>query len=150
MHRRPVSAALIAVILLFMVAILPASAQQAASPCRNITKADVVALDQAFYNNRLGAFQGGGMIFALRRDVVSTDPVKFPTLTAGFVMVRPTKRPRPIVLRVNAGDCLEIAFQNLLNGDTVNPNDPAFNGPYIYNHKLFPTKTNAVPGNTSS
>ena len=31
---------------------------------RTIT-ADVVALDQAFYNNRLGAFQAGGMIFAL-------------------------------------------------------------------------------------
>ena len=34
---------------------------------RTIT-ADVVALDQAFYNNRLGAFQAGGMIFALRAE----------------------------------------------------------------------------------
>ena len=44
-----------------------ASAQPA---CGRTIKADVVALDQAFYNNRLGAFQAGGMIFALRRDVV--------------------------------------------------------------------------------
>jgi hypothetical protein len=148
MYRRPLPAAAIAFILLFFVAVLPASAQQATTPCHNITHADVVALDQAFYNNRLGAFQAGGMIFALRRDVVSTD--SNPALRAGFVMVRPTKRPRPIVLRVNAGDCLEIAFQNLLNGDTANPADAAFNGPVIYNHKLFPTKTNAMPGSTGS
>ncbi len=44
--------------------------------------AKVVALDQAFYNNRLGAFQAGGMIFALRGDVVSNDPVNYPALTA--------------------------------------------------------------------
>jgi len=29
-------------------------------------------------------------------------------------MVRPDKRPRPIVLRVDVGDCLEVSFQNLL------------------------------------
>ena len=29
-------------------------------------------------------------------------------------MLRPDKRPRPIVLRANAGDCLQISFQNLL------------------------------------
>jgi len=149
MRRRPVSATFAIVILALLAAALPIAAQQASPPCRNITHADVVALDQAFYNNRLGAFQAGGMIFALRRDVVSTDPAH-PELRPGFVMVRPTKRPRPIVLRVNAGDCLEIAFQNLLNGDTKNPNDPAFNGPVIYNHKLFPATTNAIPGSTGS
>ena len=80
---------------------------------RTIT-ADVVALDQAFYNNRLGAFQAGGMIFALRRDVVNnTDPTN-PELTAGHVMLRPDKRPRPMVLRMNVGDCLLVKFQNLL------------------------------------
>ena len=51
-----------------------------ASAQRTIT-ADVVALDQAFYNNRIGAFQAGGMIFALRRDVVNnTDPHEVLTL----------------------------------------------------------------------
>jgi len=89
----------------------------AAGPCTHTTYADVVALDQAFYNNRMGAFQAGGMVFALRRDVVSNetgspDPGK--PLKPGLVMVRPDKRPRPIVLRVDVGDCLEISFQNLL------------------------------------
>jgi manganese oxidase len=151
MHRRPVPAVLALAAMISLASVLPAVAQNALppDPCRHITHADVVALDQAFYNNRLGAFQAGGMIFALRRDVVSTDP-KHSELRAGFVMVRPAKRPRPIVLRVNAGDCLEVAFQNLLNGNTANPADPAFNGPVIYDHKLFPVKTNAVPGNTSS
>jgi hypothetical protein len=76
--------------------------------------ADVVALDQAFYNNRLGAFQAGGMIFALRGDVVNNVDPKDPNLTEGKVMLRPDKRPRPMVLRMDVGDCLQINFQNLL------------------------------------
>jgi manganese oxidase len=78
---------------------------------RTVT-ADVVALDQAFYNNRLGSFQAGGMIFALRGDVVSNNGSA--QLTAGNVMLRPDKRPRPMVLRMNLGDCIKINFQNLL------------------------------------
>src|SRR4051812_14908920 len=78
---------------------------------RTIT-ADVVALDQAFYNNRLGAFQAGGMIFALRGDVVSNNGSD--QLTAGNVMLRGDKRPRPMVLRMDVGDCIKINFQNLL------------------------------------
>jgi len=92
-------------------------------PCERVIKANVVALDQAYYNNRLGAFQAGGMIFALRRDVVSTVAPGGP-LTPGKVMLRPDKRPRPIVLRANAGDCLQISFQNLLGNlpEVFNPN----------------------------
>jgi manganese oxidase len=89
-----------------------AAAPVPASSHRTIV-ADVVALDQAFYNNRLGAFQAGGMIFALRSDVVSNDP-SHPELTAGHVMLRPDKRARPIVLRMNMGDCLQVNFQNFL------------------------------------
>ena len=92
-------------------AILVGAANVAAQATRTIT-ADVVALDQAFYNNRLGTFQAGGMVFALRGDVVSNDGS--PGLTAGNVMLRPDKRPRPIVLRMNVGDCLNIKFENLL------------------------------------
>ena len=84
-----------------------------ASAQRTIT-ADVVALDQAFYNNRLGAFQAGGMIFALRQDVVNNTNPNDPNLTAGKVMLRADKRPRPMVLRMNLGDCLQVNFQNLL------------------------------------
>src|SRR5262245_42054770 len=80
---------------------------------RTIT-ADVVALDQAFYANRIGAFQAGGMIFALRRDVVNNADPKDPNLTPGHVMLRPDKRARPLVLRMNVGDCMQLYFQNLL------------------------------------
>jgi manganese oxidase len=86
----------------------------AAQPvCDRTIKADVVALDQAFYNNRLGSIQAGGMMFALRRDVVSIGMPRG-ALVPGYVMLRPDKRPRPIVLRVNVGDCLQVQFQNLL------------------------------------
>ena len=36
-------------------------------------------------------------------------------LQEGQVKLREDKRPRPIVLRVNEGDCLQVNFQNLLN-----------------------------------
>ena len=75
--------------------------------------ADVVALDQVFYYNRLGAMNPSGMIFALKRDVVSSTSGS--GLTAGNVRLRSDKRPRPLVLRVNEGDCLTVNFTNLLN-----------------------------------
>ncbi|MBV9225384.1 MAG: hypothetical protein JOY85_15230, partial [Acidobacteriaceae bacterium] len=98
----------------FIWAVVLFTAIPSARAQRTIT-ADVVALDQAFYNNRLGAFQPGGMIFALRGDVVSNlDPSDHVNLLPGKVMLRPDKRPRPIVLRMNVGDCLQVNFQNLL------------------------------------
>ncbi|HSM86919.1 MAG TPA: multicopper oxidase domain-containing protein [Candidatus Limnocylindrales bacterium] len=71
----------------------------------------MVALDQPFFLNRLGALEATGMMFALRRDVV---PISGTTLTAGNVQLRSDKRPRPLVLRMNVGDCLTITFTNLL------------------------------------
>ena len=35
--------------------------------------------------------------------------------------LRPGKRPRPLVLRMNVGDSLEIQFQNLLAANPKNP-----------------------------
>src|SRR6185503_13493828 len=35
-------------------------------------------------------------------------------LAKGNVALRPDKRPRPLVLRMAAGDCLTVNFQNLL------------------------------------
>ncbi len=105
----------------------PARAQQ--PECKHTTRADVVAIDQAFYINRLGAIQAGGMMFALRRDVVSNDP-STRNLTPGKVMLRPDKRPRPIVLRVRVNDCLEIKFQNLLGSV-----------PRVFDPKRFPVKS---------
>jgi hypothetical protein len=79
--------------------------------CNRTIVAEVVALDQVYWLNRLGAEQPGGMIFALRDDVV---PAAGAALQKGNVKLRPGKRPRPLVLRMNVGDCLEIHFQNLL------------------------------------
>jgi manganese oxidase len=63
------------------------------------------------------------MMFALRRDVVSTNGGT--TLSAGNVQLRPGKRPRPMVLRMNVGDCLQINFQNLLANTPVDQEQPA-------------------------
>ncbi len=84
----------------------------AGQTCARTLVAEVVALDQVFFWNRLGAVQPHGQMFALRRDVV---PVSGTVLSAGNVRLRSDKRPRPIVLRMNVGDCLRIDFQNLLH-----------------------------------
>ncbi|WP_437870615.1 copper oxidase [Sorangium sp. So ce363] len=78
--------------------------------------ADVVAIDQMFVYDRLGAFNPGGMVYALRRDVVAADPSK--PIGPGNATLRPGKRPRPLVLRVNAGDRLSISFTNWLTPAT--------------------------------
>jgi hypothetical protein len=94
-----------------------------------LVKADVVALDQVIVLNRLGAGLPNGMIFALAEDVClkvdgqSTCGVGPPS--AGHVMLRPEKRPRPLVLRVNQGQCLEITFTNLLGTSPVAITTPA-------------------------
>ncbi|MBI5015035.1 MAG: copper oxidase [Deltaproteobacteria bacterium] len=69
--------------------------------------AHVVAIDQTLVYNRLGAVNPNGMIFALERDVVRN-------ATTGLWELRPDKRPRPLVLRVNEGETLRIVFTNRL------------------------------------
>ena len=81
--------------------------------CNRTIKADVVAFDQVIMYNRLGTVNPGGMIYALKQDVIAIDPAK--GLVAGNVQLRSDKRPRPIVLRMNSGDCLRITFTNLLS-----------------------------------
>src|SRR5690242_1983524 len=81
--------------------------------CARTIKADVVALDQVIMFNRLGTVNPNGMIYALRKDVVAIDPAK--GIVAGNVRLRDDKRPRPLVLRMNSGDCLRITFTNLLS-----------------------------------
>ncbi|HEV2802771.1 MAG TPA: hypothetical protein VGW12_20030 [Pyrinomonadaceae bacterium] len=91
--------------------------------CERVIKASVVALDQAFFWNRLGAVQPQGMIFALRHNVVPIDWRR--GLAPGNVRLRGDLRPRPLVLRMNVGDCLQIDFQNLLNPTPVDEEQPA-------------------------
>jgi hypothetical protein len=104
-------------LLLCLVIALPVSAADN-NGCDRTIWADVIALDQPFLVNRLGAAMPEGMVFALRRDVVSKTcaggvPCGDP-LVKGNVMLRQGKRARPIVLRANVGDCLNIKFNNLL------------------------------------
>jgi len=91
--------------------------------CARLLHADVVAIDQVFFWNRLGAVQPQGMMFALRSDVMPSSGGK--ELLPGAVQLRPGKRPRPMVLRMNVGDCLRISFQNLLSPGQVDEEQPA-------------------------
>lgn len=111
--------------------------------CERVITANVVALDQVYYYNRFGAFNPAGIMYALRRDVVKiregkaegpevlngdldgefdevSEPIPLePSLEdltlAGHVKLRSDKRPRPLVLRANEGDCLRVTFTNLLS-----------------------------------
>ena len=89
--------------------------------------AHVVAIDQPYMINRLGASQPAGMIFVLRCDlkfIDSQNPVPFVKRDPGKPLgpdnfksnfkLRDGKRPRPIVLRMNVEDVLEIEFENWL------------------------------------
>src|SRR5215470_3942056 len=101
-------------VLLLLTAVSTYAQTPAPTPvCARTIKADVVALDQVIMYNRLGTVNPGGMIYALKRDVVAIDPLK--GIVAGNVQLRADKRPRPIVLRMNSGDCLQITFTNLLS-----------------------------------
>ncbi|MCM2334307.1 MAG: hypothetical protein NDI82_10215, partial [Anaeromyxobacteraceae bacterium] len=98
-------------------ALLAAAPAEAAVSCARTIQADVVVLDQPLMFNRLGSQNINGIIYALRRDVVDLTgrPLgQGGVATAGGVALRPDKRPRPLVLRVAAGDCLTVNFQNLL------------------------------------
>ncbi|HEX8351656.1 MAG TPA: hypothetical protein VF611_01940, partial [Pyrinomonadaceae bacterium] len=75
--------------------------------------ANVVAIDQIFFYNRLGAMNPAGMIFALERDVVKIDESK--PLGPGNAQLRPGKRARPLTLRVNLKQKLQINFKNWLS-----------------------------------
>ncbi|OFX14781.1 MAG: hypothetical protein A2V59_09795 [Armatimonadetes bacterium RBG_19FT_COMBO_69_19] len=101
---------------------------QAAVTCEREVTAKIVALDQPVMFNRIGASNINGMIFALERDVTLTgendgndDPIE---------LLRPDKRPRPLVLRVRVGDCLTINLRNGLRA--VNPFHAPVNIPPLF------------------
>ncbi len=96
---------------------------------KRVVKVNMVALNQAFWYNRLGASQLDGMIYALASDIAYTGSDQggkrlLKKLQAGQsgdysalvgkVSLRSDKRPRPIVLRANVNDCLDIQLTNLL------------------------------------
>ena len=116
---------------LFLAAIAPSAAATPVCGAGNTIYTEVVAIEHAFQYNRFGAFNPAGMIFALRHDVVpasvapgeeenyfknkSVEQLWAATLEPGKVRLRKDKRPRPLVLRMNEGDCLHVRFTNLLS-----------------------------------
>ena len=104
---------------------LLAAPSPSTAQCQRTLRADVIAFDQVFYWNRMGAFHPQGMMYALSHDVfpTSVDPndekisnsCAGGACSAGGVRLRSDKRPRPLVLRMNVGDCLQIHFRNLLD-----------------------------------
>ena len=110
--------------LVFLASMLSVELASAAVRCERNLVANVVAFDQPLMFNRLGAQNTNGMMFALRRDVVDDHNMSLAyggAAVPGKVSLRPDKRPRPLVLRVAAGDCLTINLQNLLDYQ-ANPN----------------------------
>jgi len=104
-----------------------AAAAAAAAPAprctaENTVKAWVVAFDRVIVMNRFGAQIPAGMIYTLARDAFPADTkvfsdansCRYQACTPGQVKLRPGKRPRPLVLRANEQDCLEVYFTNLL------------------------------------
>jgi hypothetical protein len=85
------------------VAATPQPSQTPVSPpCVRKIKADVVAIPQPIMLNRLGAAIPDGLIFALKGDTVG-----------GLgKQLRADRRPRPLVLRANVGDCVTVTFTN--------------------------------------
>jgi manganese oxidase len=144
MHRMRVSRFSVLALLSF----LPLSAlAQSGLPrrCESIVRADIVAFDWAFQVNRLGTTRTNGEIYALRSDVLSSDPDD-PELRPGKVMLRKDKRPRPITLRVNAGSCLEIRFTNLLTPKIVDPTQPVTKNASIHVSGMQPIDSIADEG----
>lgn len=99
----------------------------------NTLRADVAALDMPMVFNRLGAQNVNWQMYALWRDLVGTSKPNKPLVSIdehlktaaaastvpfssfrGKVTVRPDLRPRPLALRVAAGQCLHVRFVNLL------------------------------------
>lgn len=91
--------------------------------CERTIKATVVAIDQVIFFNRLMVCLPSGMIYALERDVVPIDTSK--PIGKGNARLRRDKRPRPLVLRMNVGDCLEVTFKNWLAEERVDEGQPA-------------------------
>ncbi len=99
-------------------------------PPRTI-RADVVALDQPLTYNRFGSFNPYGMIYALVNDVdiedIGFDDEKLRigrkrggdnadvrSACPGLAKLKEDVRPRPLVLRGNEGDRLQVRFTNYL------------------------------------
>lgn len=117
--------------------------------CLRTLRADIVAIDQPLMFNRLGAQNINGMMFALKRDVVDDSEPARPlsrggAMRRGHVYLRPDKRPRPLVLRVAEGDCLDITLTSLLTTQS-NPREPVAVPPTTLRTPLVGAAPGAFP-----
>lgn len=123
----------IGIVLATLLSVTPLTAQD--DPCSATVTAKVVALDQPWVANRLGASAVSGMVYALERNVVSMDTAvdvhgndildkASRVLKAGNVRLASHVRPRPLVLRMNQGECLEITLTNYFTPDADDPDNP--------------------------
>jgi manganese oxidase len=87
------------------------------APCQRTINADVVALPVPIMLNRMGAVIPDGLIFVLKSDLQP----------GNNWVLKPDKRPRPLVLRANVGDCLNITFTNSIgkNNFKISGTNPA-------------------------
>ena len=120
--------------LIIVSAMLYSTTAHAAVQCGRTITANVVVLDNPTVFNRLGAQNPNWITYALKRDVVHASGTpkagqvcQLPNgadngCAAGRVELRPDKRPRPLVVRSAAGDCLKVTFTNLLDPN-ANPNN---------------------------
>ena len=98
--------------------VAPATPAAPMAQCTRTVKADIVAIPKALMLNRLGATIPNAFVFALRSDTIGT---------GNNIQLRPGKRPRPLVLRANVGDCLQVTFTNAIPPAAFNastPNNP--------------------------
>jgi hypothetical protein len=112
-----------------VIVIVMASPLMATAPAcgANDPHADVVALAQPFTLNRMGAWVPSGMIYALKSDVIRDDGTSEPP-QAGHAQLRPGRRPRPLVLRVNLHQCLTVTLWNMLPPPLAPPATVTANG----------------------
>jgi hypothetical protein len=107
----------------------PPTTTSSACTAANTVTAQVVALDSAIIANRMGAMLPDAMIFALKGDVEPTDsasPTDWTKWNAGKVALKAYKRARPLVLRMNKGQCLTVEFRNLVADSNNVPAVPAY------------------------
>jgi hypothetical protein len=149
MRMTALRAATLALLLIICLSAYQAAAQPSSNTtasnttaqCGRTIEADIVAIDHPIFLNRLGASMPGGMIYALRRDVIAGHNGS--EIAAGNVQLDPNRRPRPLVLRMRVGDCLHIKFQNLLSPQALGPNTstPASNPPACDLINIYPEQT---------
>lgn len=123
--------------------------------------ADVVAIDHPMVFNRLGAQNVNWTMYALRHDVIdlsSKKPLNYGSEgqtrfqhaksnnESRNIALRSDLRPRPLVLRVPAGQYLKVNFTNLLHAKSLSAPSPSPDWPPKNQANPFDSFPNPLPG----